>query len=218
MNENSKINFYGYDLNITKDVLIPRPETEQAVDAILNLVGVSYLPGVKPSKPQIAKNIAILDVGTGSGCIAIALAKKLPEAKIYASDISENALKVAQKNAKTLGVHPTFIISYLLDNVNFTPDLIVANLPYVDSEWDWIDKNALAKEPAIALYADDHGLKLIKELISDAAKQKAPYLVLEADPCQHKKIIAFAKDYDLYETRGFILTFRHKAKAEAARN
>ena len=151
MNENSKINFYGRDFLITPDVLIPRPETEQAIDIVLNLAGIPYLPGVKPSAPQISKDITILDVGTGSGCIAITLAKELPEAKIYVSDVSEKALKVAQKNAKLHGVSPTFIVSYLLDNVKFTPDLIVANLPYVDPEWDWLDKKALSKEPAIAL-------------------------------------------------------------------
>lgn len=211
MNENSKINFYGRDFLITPDVLIPRPETEQAIDIVLNLAGIPYLPGVKPSAPQISKDITILDVGTGSGCIAITLAKELPEAKIYASDVSEKALKVAQKNAKLHGVSPTFIISYLLDNVKFTPDLIVANLPYVDPEWDWLDKKALSKEPAIALYAKDHGLGLIKKLIDQCTEREIQRLILEADPCQHQKIVAYARGYDLQETCGFILYMRLKS-------
>ena len=97
-------------------------------------------------------------------------------------------------------------ISHLLEKVNFTPDAIVANLPYVDTEWDWLDKEALSREPALALYAEDHGLALIKELI-DTAKSK--YLILEADPCQHAEIINYAKqqNYTLVDTRGFILSF-----------
>ena len=89
MNEGSKINFYGRDFIITPDVLIPRPETEMIVDAVLNLAGKSYLPGVKPGPKILPNNPQILDVGTGSGCIAITLALELPEASITASDISK---------------------------------------------------------------------------------------------------------------------------------
>ena len=209
MNVNSQNNqdFYGRDFIIAPDVLIPRPETEQLIDTVLSLAGKSYLPGVKPSPRQLPQNPTILDVGTGSGCIAITLAKELPEAKVTATDISEAAIKVAQKNANKHGVTIPFIISHLLEKVKFTPDVIVANLPYVDENWDWIDKKALAKEPSIALYAKDHGLALIKELI-DAAKSK--YLILEADPSQHQAIIEYAseKGFELVETRGFILCLK----------
>ena len=198
--------FYGRDFLVTEDTLIPRPETEQLIDTVLSLAGKPYLPGVRPSKRVFPQNPTILDVGTGSGCIAITLALELPEAKVYASDISEKALKVAQKNAANLGAPIPFIISYLLEKVNINPDVIVANLPYVDPEWDWLDKESLSKEPALALYAEDHGLALIKELI-DTAKSK--YLILEADPCQHAEIISYAKQqsYTLIDTRGFILSF-----------
>lgn len=211
--DSSKVqDFYGRDFLITSDVLIPRPETEQIVDAVLNLAGKSYLPGVKPSPRKIPKSPIILDVGTGSGCIAITIALALPEATVYATDISEPALKVAQKNADKHSTPITLIISHLLDKVNTgtipTPDIIVANLPYVDPDWDWIDKKALEKEPPIALYADDHGLALIKQLINEASVLKIPYLILEADPCQHATIIEYAKKagFQLVETRGFILT------------
>ncbi len=204
--KNGYQDFYGRDFIVTPDVLIPRPETEQIIDTILNLAGKPYLPGVKPSKRVLPPNPTILDVGTGSGCIAITIKKELPEAEVYATDISEKALQIAQKNAQNHGVYLPFIISRLLDNVKFTPDVIVANLPYVDKKWDWLDKEALSHEPPIALYAADHGLKLIKELI-DAASSK--YLILEADPCQHQEIINFAtkKGLQHLETRGFILTF-----------
>lgn len=203
--------FYGRDFFVTPDVLIPRPETEQIIDTILNLAGKSYLPGVKPSLRKLPENPTILDVGTGSGCIAITIKKELPEAEVYASDISESALKIARKNAEHQHTAIHLIISHLLKNVNFTPDVIVANLPYVDKNWDWLDKNSLSYEPDIALYAEDHGLKLIKELISQSASIKVPYLILEADPSEHREIINYAKtnEYNLADARGFILCFKH---------
>lgn len=214
MNENLPLayklgyqDFYGNDFLVTKDVLIPRPETEQLIDAVLNLAGVPYLPGVKPSPNQLGKQPKILDVGTGSGCIAITLKLKLPNALITASDLSEKALDLARLNAKNLHADILFEQSDLLANLNFTPDLIVANLPYVDENWDWLDKAALGAEPKMALYAEDSGLALIKKLILEASQRNIKYLILEADPCQHAAIIDYAKDYKLLETRGFILTF-----------
>ena len=230
-----KEDFYGRDFIVTSDVLIPRPETEIMVDAVLNLAGKAYLPGVKPSKARLPENCTIVDVGTGSGCIAITLALELPKAKITAVDISDPALKVAKRNAKRYKIdNVEFFYSDLLSNATFRPELgnrlmrdlrkhnvpinipdrskidaVVANLPYVDRNWSWIDKKALAKEPKIALFADDGGLALIKRLVNQVAEQKIKYLVLEADPCQHKSVIAYAadNDYSLLETRGFVLVF-----------
>lgn len=198
--------FYGRDFLITKDVLIPRPETEQLIDVVLSLAGKPYLPGVKPTARRLPISPKILDIGTGSGCIAITIKKELPEAQVTATDISEAALKIAQKNAAAHGTHISFIISHLLEEVKFTPDVIVANLPYVDESWDWLDKTSLSHEPAIALYAKDSGLALIKELVNTA---KSKYLILEADPCQHNDIIRYAqeKGFDFLEARGFILSF-----------
>ena len=217
MNAKSKTkDFYGRDFIITKDVLIPRPETEQLIDMVLDLSGKSYLTGVKPNKRILPENPVILDVGTGSGCIAITLALELKDAKIYATDISEPALKIAQKNAQNLHAPIKTIISYLLEKVKDstvpTPDLIVANLPYVDETWPWLDKRALEKEPFIALYADDHGLALIRELITEASTIKTPYLILEADPCQHKSIENYARDnkYILQKITGYILYFKFR--------
>jgi release factor glutamine methyltransferase len=200
--------FYGRDFIVTPDVLIPRPETEQIIDAVLNLAGKPYLPGVKPAPRVLPKNPVILDVGTGSGCIAITLKMEIPEAEIKAVDISKPALKIAQKNALKFGVDPNlFIISNLLENVKFTPDVIVANLPYVDENWDWLDKESLNKEPNIALYAKEGGLELIKKLIDQSTEKRVKYLILEADPCQHKKIIDYINNkYKLIDKRGYILT------------
>ncbi|MBQ1373626.1 peptide chain release factor N(5)-glutamine methyltransferase [Candidatus Saccharibacteria bacterium] len=205
--------FYGRDYIVTPDVLIPRPETEQVIDAVLNLAGKPYLPGVKPGPRRLPHNPIILDVGTGSGCIAITLAKELPAATVYATDISTAALKIAQKNAAIHSAPIRTVISDLLEKVNTTdmptPDVLVANLPYVDPDWEWLDTAALSYEPDIALYADDHGLSLIKKLIDQAAALHIHYLVLEADPTQHRAIIKYASKKGLQhlETRWFILTF-----------
>lgn len=221
MSELSQINFYGRDFLITKDVLTPRPETEQAIDAVLNLAGVPYLPGVKPGLRQLPLHPVILDVGTGSGCIAITLKKELPGATLYASDVSVSALKIAQKNATKHDAHITFIISYLLKNVNTsdlpTPDLIVANLPYVDKTWPWLDQEALKQDPAVALYAENGGLALIFELIEESAAIEIPHLILEADPCQHDRIVSFAREkgYAKNSTRGYILGFKKASLRES---
>ena len=206
------VDFYGRDFVVTPDVLIPRPETEMIIDAVLSLVGKPYLPGVKPSKPKLPQDCRILDVGTGSGCVAITLKKELPEAEVSASDVSKEALGVARENAKNLGADIDFAKSDLLDDVEGEFDIVVANLPYVDADWDWIDKEALAAEPALALYAEDGGLALIKKLIRQVSEREIPYLILEADPCQHGQIIKYAnaRDYQLLESRGFCLVLRFK--------
>lgn len=198
-------NFYGRNFTVNQDVLTPRPETEQLIDEVLSLCSKPILPGVKPKKPVLnPKNLKILDIGTGSGCIAITLKLKLPEAQLYASDISKKALKIAEKNAKNLGAKIEFVTSNLLENINFIPDITVANLPYVDKNWDWLDQESLKSDPDIALYAKDGGLKLIKELIDTATSK---YLILEADPSQHQTIINYAKNYQLAKQTGFILVF-----------
>ena len=204
---NEHCNFYGRDFIITSDVLIPRPETEQMVDMVLSLAGKPYLPGVKPSEAVLAEDLTVLDVGTGSGCIAVTLKLELPKARVVASDVSEKALAVANENAKRLGAEVKFRQADLLDELDFQPDVVVANLPYVDENWEWIDKEALSKEPSLALYAEDGGLALIKKLIDQVTEYKIKHLILEADPCQHKRIQEYAKkkSLTLREARGFVL-------------
>lgn len=206
--------FYGRDFVITSDVLIPRPETEMVVDAVLSLVGKPYLPGVKPSRPKLPQNCRILDVGTGSGCIAATLKCELLEASVAACDISKKALAVARENAQRLKADVIFIESDLMDSVDGDFDVVVANLPYVDEDWDWLDKEALSHEPSLALYAEDGGLALIKKLIEQSVG-RTKYLILEADPCQHERVADFASkyDYSLLKTYGFALVFTRGKKA-----
>ena len=197
--------FYGRDFVVTPDVLIPRPETEMVIDIVLSLVGKPYLPGVKPREARLPRNITVVDVGTGSGCIAVTLKLEIPEAKIVATDISKRALKIARDNAKNYDTSVEFMKSDLLDDMEIIPDLIVANLPYVDKDWEWVDEKALSVEPQKALYADNHGLELILRLIDQVCAKKIQHLILEADPCQHEAIVKYAnkKGLKLVETRGF---------------
>lgn len=201
--------FYGRNFIVSPDVLIPRPETEQLIDEALNLAGKSYLPGVRPEHRVLKKNPLILDVGTGSGAIAITLKLELPEATVVGLDISKEALKIAEENAKTLGVNINLQISDLLKNyTGKAPDLIAANLPYVDKTWNWLNKKSLSCEPEIALYAEDGGLKLIKKLLQEIKNLDwHPKILLEMDPSQQETLINFAATlgFKHQKTTGFIV-------------
>lgn len=171
--------FYGREFAVTPDTLIPRPETEAIIDLVKEL---------SLEKPKI------LDVGTGSGCIAITLKLELPESNVMAVDISEKALAVAEKNANNLHANLEFKKSDLLKNVDEKFDIIVANLPYVDKNWDWLSPE-LDFEPETALYSEDFGLKDIKNLILESNTKLAEQgkLILESDISQHKAIESFVK-------------------------
>lgn len=229
--------FYGRDFLISPDVLVPRPETEQMIDMVLALSGRAYLPGMAPPARELPEQPVILDVGTGSGCIAVTLALEMPEAKVYALDISPEALIVARENARKLGAEVEFCQSdLLLDYDGPEPDVICANLPYVDKDWEWVDTEALSAEPALALYAEDGGMALAKKLLQKlaicfsvdasarpivmgeprsgsvvtcASPQKSTSLIFELDPCQHGDVIRYAEQWGFrhVETRGFIMRF-----------
>lgn len=210
--------FYGRDFLVSPDVLIPRPETEGIIDMVLSLAGVPYLSGVKVSSSVLPKQPKILDVGTGSGCIAITLKKQLPDADITACDVSSKALEIARKNAENLKAEINFVQSDLTKNTGVDFDVIVANLPYVDEKWEWLDKKSLSYEPSLALYTDDDGLALIKRLIEEISSSGAwsfadKYLILEADPCQHERIKKYAQEcgFDILRVSGFVILLgRHQ--------
>jgi len=201
--------FYGRDFLVDERVLIPRPETEFVVDMVLGLCGRAVLPGVLAPKAVLPTNLRILDVGTGSGCLATSLKLELPDSYVMAVDISDEALTLARENAERLKARVNFLRSDLLNDVSGRFDVIVANLPYVDRNWDWLGAE-IKYEPELALYAENDGLELIKKLITQVVEKKAAkYLLLEADPCQHEAIKKYASDFHLkhIETRGFILEF-----------
>ena len=201
--------FYGRNFEVNPDVLIPRPETEQIIDEALNLAGKAYLPGIKAPEKELPEKPLILDIGTGSGAIAITLKLELPEAAVVGLDISPDVLKIARKNAANFSVAVDFGTSDLLKNYQSKePELIVANLPYVDKNWEWLDKKALSAEPKLALFAEDNGLALIKKLLQEIiAHDFHSKILLEMDPCQHETLIEFAKKlgYQHQKTTGYII-------------
>ncbi len=153
--------FYGLNFKVTKDVLIPRPETEELVSWIIN-------------DWKSNKNITILDIGTGSGCIAISLAKNLPNTTIFALDISESALEIAKRNAVKNKVNLIFLNEDILKlkNLNQKFDIIVSNPPYVrELEKKEMQKNVLDNEPHLALFVKDNNALLFYDKISDFTKK-----------------------------------------------
>ena len=153
-------NFYGLDFNVNNSVLIPRPETEELVEWI-----------IKDSKNF--NEISILDLGTGSGCIAISLAKNLPNAKIYALDISKESLKIAKNNAAINKVSIEFIEADILsiEQLKQKFNIIVSNPPYVrELEKEMMQQNVLAYEPHLALFVKNEKPLLFYKKIADLAK------------------------------------------------
>lgn len=163
--------FYGLPFYVNENTLIPRPETEELVDWIIkeSKVAPSYSEQVKQSRKSKVK---ILDIGTGTGCIAIALAKNLPEAQVYAMDVSESALVIAKKNAARNNVEVTFLHQSVLETEDLLQrfDIIVSNPPYVRNlEKKEIKKNVLDFEPHLALFVDDNDALLFYRKITELA-------------------------------------------------
>jgi release factor glutamine methyltransferase len=178
-----KQEFWGLEFEITPDVLIPRPETEHVIEVALDRLAVREIRAGRPQKNDGA-GLQIADIGTGSGCIAIALAKGLPAATIYATDISRAALAVARRNAARHSVVDRihFLESNLLDKLSSAFDLIVSNPPYIGRrEAATLMCEVREHEPEIALYGGEEGYELYAGLISQAAMHLKPggILVLE---------------------------------------
>jgi len=159
-----KTHFYGLEFEVNENVLIPRPETEELVEWIIN----------ENSKTDKSKKIKILDIGTGSGCIAISLAKNIPNAEVYAIDVSKKAIETAKRNAIRNKVEVTFILQDILktDELKCNFDIIVSNPPYVRNlEKEEIKKNVLDYEPHLALFVEDNDALIFYRKIAELAKK-----------------------------------------------
>lgn len=196
-----KTEFFGLPFYVNEHVLIPRPETEELVEWILGAVAevqsaratksqrykgtklqsgkvaesthfvISSLPSGQTG--EVEKSLSFLDIGTGSGCIPIALKKKLVASEVSAIDISENALQVAQKNAKLNEVEINFIQKDILNtsDLNDQYDIIVSNPPYVrELEKAEMNKNVLHHEPELALFVADNNPLMFYRKIAELAK------------------------------------------------
>jgi release factor glutamine methyltransferase len=171
-----KQEFWALDFEVTRDVLIPRPETEHVIEVTLARLGAA-----RRNSPLL-----VADIGTGSGCIAVALAKELPSAKICATDISAAALEVAHRNATRHGVESRMIFVQSDLFADFAEpahfDVIISNPPYVARrDADSLQREVREHEPSIALFAGDDGLAVYSSLIAQSGERLAPggLLVLE---------------------------------------
>lgn len=159
-----KTSFYGLDFEVNPAVLIPRPETEELAEWIIESQKLEVRSG----------KIKILDIGTGSGCIAISLAKNISNAQVLAIDVSEKALATAQKNAEINEVNVTFFEKNILetDDLEQQFDIIVSNPPYVrELEKKEIKKNVLDNEPHLALFVEDNDALVFYRKIAELAQK-----------------------------------------------
>ncbi len=161
--------FFKLRFKVTEDVLIPRPETELLVEHVIK------------ASPK-----TVLDIGTGSGNIAISIAKNLEDVHITATEVSKKALKVARQNAKLHQVEDkiTFIESNLLEKVNQTADIFVSNLPYIPTERiDYLDSSVKDFEPRVALDGGEDGFELYRKLFVQMIQKNLypKYFIAEID-------------------------------------
>lgn len=176
-----RMELFGLEFVVTPDVLIPRPETEMLVERALAW------------DPQ-----TVVDVGTGSGCVAVALAVRLPRARIYATDLSRAALSVAMTNARRHGVADRihFLQADLASPLRGPVDLVVSNPPYVaEEEWASLPESVREHEPRLALDGGPGGLRVIRRLLADTARLLRPggVLLVEIGAGQGSQAAALAR-------------------------
>ena len=151
--------FHGLNLKVDERVLIPRPETEELVELILS--------------ENLETPLSVLDIGTGSGAIALALANSRPDWQITASDLSSDALSLAAENAQSCGLNLTFVQSDCLEAIRGSFDIVVSNPPYIsEADKDEVGLNVLTSEPHIALFAEEDGYAIYRKI----AEQAGAYL------------------------------------------
>jgi len=175
--------FFGLDFKVNKNVLIPRPDTEIMVEKVLDI---------------ITPKITLIDIGTGSGCIPISIAKNSKPKNVFAVDISKKALKIAKENANTHNVNINFIHSNLLSHFSKLPNnlIITANLPYLTKK-QFKEEKSIQKEPKLALIAKENGLALYRKLLEQIKNKKTSTqkinLFLEINPEQKNELFKIIK-------------------------
>ncbi len=190
--------FYRRKFTVSPAVLVPRPESEDMISLFLDATA-----------GEIEQKV-LIDVGTGSGCLGITAALERTNISVILSDISKDALRIAEKNADEHRARVKIQQQSLLNGQLEPVDYIFANLPYVDKDWEVSPE--LQYEPKIALFTEDGGLKLILELIRQAPRCLTPngQLFIEADPIQHERIIQAAakQNFKLAAIQSYIIVLR----------
>lgn len=187
--------FYGRDFMVTKDVLIPRPESEAIIDTLKSI-------SINPSS-------RVYDIGTGSGCLGITAKLEMPNLDTTLCDISQKSLNVAQKNSIRLQANVKIIKSNLLSDIKLKPDIIIANLPYVDQTWKRSKETDY--EPPLALFAKNNGLELIQKLVNQASMYKNITLILELDPVQQEPMRQYANQlgFRFQRNTDYVITLKN---------
>jgi release factor glutamine methyltransferase len=196
-----KAEFYGREFVVNEHILVPRPESEAMIELLKELVPASTAT-------------TIIDVGTGSGCLAITAKLELPQSIVFAIDIDPNCLSTAQINAKTLGAEVTLLLGDLLSPIQYSSSkmrdsIVLANLPYVPENYSI--NTAATHEPKLALFSGKDGLGHYRKLFGQLRKidHKPTILVTEALLEQHTALVKIAKDtgYALAATKGLAQAF-----------
>ena len=179
------VNFYGNKFIVNENTLIPRFETEELVENTLNLIEEVFLN----------KNLKLIDLGTGTGCIGITIKKKIPSLNVTLVDISPKALKVAQENAKNLETEVTLIENDMLEGLNEKYDIIISNPPYIKDN-EGIEDIVKNNEPHLALYAGIDGLDCYRKILKQAQNcvNKNFLIAFEIGETQKDDIISLAKN------------------------
>ncbi len=199
------VSFYDIELQITPGVLIPRPETELLIDRAAGLI----------EEHNIAK---LVEIGVGSGAISIVLARKFPQLKITATDISDEALRLARQNIERFGLSDriTLLKSHLMDEVKTDAEMVISNPPYI-ADGFVLDKNVGQYEPHTALFGGEKGDELLKQIIDETDRKEIRWLVCEMGYDQKAAIQEYLKAFgveyvDFYQDlagfdRGFVVEF-----------
>ncbi len=189
------VEFYGRPFTVTENTLVPRPESEALIELLLSL--------------KLPDKATVVDVGTGSGALAITIKKEQPDLQVTGLDIDNSCLAVAQKNALLLSAHITWIQSDLLNYlpISSQPSAIVANLPYVPEHY--AINRAAEHEPPLALFGGVDGLDYYRELFVQAKNRQTKYVLTESLDSQHATLTAIAKksSYRLTKTLGLAQLF-----------
>ncbi len=168
--------FYGLNFKVNKHTLVPRPESELFIDELIKINPV---------------NKAIVDIGTGSGCLIISAAKNIPNNSFLGIDISKKALKIAKLNAKQNNIHIYFMQNDLLEGLDIKIDILIANLPYLTIKQ--MHEPSIKREPSTALLSGSDGLDHYKKFLMQvkSLSYKPEYILLEIDPKQNEALSLF---------------------------
>ena len=206
-----RVSFYDIELVVAPGALIPRPETEILVDKVAEII-------------RKEGYTCIAEIGVGSGAVSVVLARMFPDLRIVATDISQDALAVARRNVEAFGLGDRIALRHvsLLDGVEESVEMIVSNPPYIDPN-ETLEPNVHDYEPHTALYADEEGMSLLREIIVIAHARGVEYLACEMGYDQREAVSACVKDIGVYSpealefyrdlaghARGFVFELKSK--------